>query len=157
MHHLTSLLAEGVFEKFPGLNVLLNEYGSAWMPSLLWSLDSRYPILRVENPALRRLPSEYFHEHIWASTQPFAIEADPRKVVRLLETLGGMDERLCYASDYPHWDAEWPHHVSPRLPASWRTKVMGENACRLFGWPVAEVKAEARNRKASTVLAEAGE
>src|SRR4029077_6958556 len=102
----------------------------------LWALDSRYAVLKREHPELRRLPSEYFREHIWSSTQPFVGEADPERVIHLLDAFGGMDDRLCYSSDYPHWDSEWPQHVAPRLPKSWRAKVMGENAARLFGWPV---------------------
>jgi predicted TIM-barrel fold metal-dependent hydrolase len=139
MHHLSSLLVEGVFEKFPNLRFLFNEYGFLWMPWVLWGLDSRYEILRRESPYLRRRPIEYFREHVWSSTQPLAGEADPERVLELLEAFGGMEEKLCYASDYPHWDTEWPQHVTPRLPRAWRPKVMGENAARLFGWSLDEL------------------
>jgi hypothetical protein len=140
MHHLSSLLVEGVFEKFPGLRFLFNEYGFLWIPWLVWGLDSRFEILRRENPLLRRRPSEYFREYVWSSTQPIAGEADPRRVIRLLEAWdGGLDDKLCYASDYPHWDTESPQHVLPRLPRAWRSKVMSENAAHLFGWSLDEL------------------
>lgn len=139
MHHLSSLLVEGVFEKIPGLRVLFNEYGFVWMPWVLWGLDSRFENLRRENPIIRRRPSEYFRDHVWMSTQPIAGEADPRRVVSLLEAWGGgLEQKLCYAGDYPHWDTEWPQHVLPRLPRGWRSKVMNENAAQLFGWSLDE-------------------
>ena len=143
MHHLTSFVTEGVFEKFPSLRLLINEYGFDWVPWVLWGLDSRYQTLRRENPRLRRRPSEYFFEHVWLSAQPFVSEASPSRVVELLESFEGFENKLCYASDYPHWDNEWPQHVRPRLPRPWRSKVMCENAARLFGWSMAELEAEA--------------
>jgi predicted TIM-barrel fold metal-dependent hydrolase len=143
MHHLTSLLVGGVFERFPRLRFLFNEYGFAWMPWLVWALDSRRDLLRRESPFLRRLPSEYFREHVWVGTQPIAGEADAARVSALLESFGGFEDRLCYASDYPHWDAESPQHVTPRLPRAWRPKVMAENAAELFGWSIDELAAQA--------------
>jgi predicted TIM-barrel fold metal-dependent hydrolase len=141
MHHLSSLLVEGVFEALPDLRVLINECGFTWMPWVLWGLDARYPLLRRENPALRKPPSEYFREHVWASVQPFVIEADAAQVIELLDAYGGLEHQLCYASDYPHWDAEWPTQVAPRLPRAWRPKVFAENAARLFGWSLRDLSA----------------
>jgi predicted TIM-barrel fold metal-dependent hydrolase len=140
-HHLASLISEGVFEKFPTIRFLFNEYGSSWIPWILWELDSRIDLLRRENPTLQRLPSEYFREHVWVDTQPLLGEGDSVAMIELLESFGGMDDRLCYAGDYPHWDFEWPQHVAPRLPRPWRPKVMAENAARLFGWSMDEVRA----------------
>jgi uncharacterized protein len=134
LHHVSSLITEGVFEKLPGLRVLVNECGFTWVPWLLWGLDARYDVLRIENPRIRRLPSEVFRDHIWLGTQPFGFEAKAGDVIALLESFGGMDSKLCYASDYPHFDADLPGHVAGRLPRGWRQKVLGENAARFFGW-----------------------
>jgi predicted TIM-barrel fold metal-dependent hydrolase len=37
--HLTSLVAEGVFVRFPDLKVVLGECGFAWLPPLVWRMD----------------------------------------------------------------------------------------------------------------------
>ncbi|HEY4099216.1 MAG TPA: amidohydrolase family protein [Baekduia sp.] len=134
MHHLASLLAGGTFARFPRLRVLFNEHGFLWVPWVLWGLDARYAALRRERPELDRLPSEYFREHVWMGTQPFETGAGRQAVTALLEAFGGMEDRLCFASDYPHWDTDPPPQVSARLPRVWRAKVMGGNAAELFGW-----------------------
>jgi predicted TIM-barrel fold metal-dependent hydrolase len=52
-----------------------------------------------------------------------------------VERLG--DESLVYASDYPHWDSDFPGTVAAvrqsDLPAETLTKILGTNAQRLYG------------------------
>jgi predicted TIM-barrel fold metal-dependent hydrolase len=50
----------------------------------------------------------------------------------MLEAVGAPDI-LCFASDYPHWDADDPAFMLKRLPEAWRHKVMHENAANLYG------------------------
>ena len=47
------------------------------------------------------------------------------------------EDHILYASDYPHWDSEWPHTVDelmkrgdlePRVKA----KILGQNALRFY-------------------------
>ena len=42
----------------------------AWLPGMLWRLDTNWRALRVEVPWLERKPSEVAREHISFSTQP---------------------------------------------------------------------------------------
>jgi predicted TIM-barrel fold metal-dependent hydrolase len=135
IHHLVSLIASGVFEKFPTLRVLFNECGFGWIPGVFWTLDAHYPVLKIESPTLRRLPSEYFREHVWVSSQPFDIE-EPRLMVELLESFGGMEDRICFSSDYPHHDSESPSQVVARVPREWRDKILSHNAARVLNWPL---------------------
>ena len=51
---LTSLVCEGVFERFPELKIVLIEGGIAWLAPLMWRLDRACALLRAEAPQLTR-------------------------------------------------------------------------------------------------------
>jgi predicted TIM-barrel fold metal-dependent hydrolase len=140
MTHLVSFISHGVFEKFPRLRLLLIEAGSAWLPSLLWRFDTEYKGLRREVPWLRKLPSEYVAEHVWLTTQPLEISPRREQVAELLGWINGA-ERLCYSSDYPHWDADESDYIAARLPTSWHRRVFFENALEFYGWQAADLTA----------------
>jgi predicted TIM-barrel fold metal-dependent hydrolase len=42
MTHMASMIAQGVFEKWPSLYFVIIECGVAWVPSVLWRLDSNF-------------------------------------------------------------------------------------------------------------------
>jgi uncharacterized protein len=126
--HVASLVVHGTFEKFPRLRLLLIETGVAWLPGFVWKLDAHYGALRAESDWVRRLPSEYVREHIKLSTQPLELTPRREQLIELLEAFGGMDDLLCFSSDYPHWDADDPFYVTTRLPRGWLPKVMYKNA-----------------------------
>lgn len=73
--HVASLLASGVFEKFPKLKFLFIEFHVWWVPSLIWQLDADWKSLRDYTPWLKRAPSEYLRQHIKFGSQP--IEEPP--------------------------------------------------------------------------------
>jgi predicted TIM-barrel fold metal-dependent hydrolase len=126
--HFASMVVHGTFEKFPRLRLMLIETGIAWVPNFVWKLDAHYSVLRAESDWVRRLPSEYFRDHVRLSTQPLELTPSREQLIALLEAFGGMDDLLCFASDYPHWDADDPLHIGSRLPPDWLPKVFYENA-----------------------------
>ncbi|HWT30593.1 MAG TPA: amidohydrolase family protein, partial [Propylenella sp.] len=129
MTHLASMIAQGVFEKWPSLYFVIIECGVAWVPSVLWRLDSNFRALRKESPWLKMLPSEYFRRNIRMSTQPLE---QPEKVQHLWSTLEAMDgeNTLLFASDYPHWDYDAVDRL--HIPPQWREKIMGLNALQVY-------------------------
>jgi predicted TIM-barrel fold metal-dependent hydrolase len=129
-----SLISEGVFQRFPGLQVVLVEAGISWSGPLMWSMDAAWSGLRDDVPHLERKPSEEFREHFWFTTQPIEEPDDPQQLVEALE-FTGMTDRIMFASDYPHWDFDSPAMTLPRaVPKELRAKIMAGNACRLYGF-----------------------
>ena len=130
--HLVSMVAEGVFEKFPGLKVLFVELGFAWLPFIMWQLDKDFKGNRSESPWLKRLPSEYILEHCRFTTQPIA---EPKRHEHLLQIFDMVEaERtLLFSSDFPHWDFDNPQQAFKRVPLDLRRRIFVENAIDLYG------------------------
>ena len=133
MAHMVSLVANGVFERLPGLRVVLLEGGVAWLPGILWRLDTNWRGLREDTPWLVRKPSEVVREHIRFTTQPLEhTDGNDELLFAMLEAAGAPDI-LCFASDYPHWDFDDPDFMLRRLPDAWRGPVMHDNAAAAYG------------------------
>lgn len=123
----TSMVLEGVFERFPTLKVIMIEGGFAWLPSLAWRLDAHWRKLRSEVPQLREPPSAYMKRNLWVSTQPMEEPETPEDLRRILSWIGW--DRVLYASDYPHWDFDDPRHAFPcRLSEAERRAIFRGNA-----------------------------
>ncbi|MCI2417335.1 amidohydrolase [Saccharopolyspora sp. K220] len=124
---LTSLIMEGVFDRFPNLRIALIEGGFAWLPPLLWRLDDLYHRMREEVPHLSRLPSEYVRDQVRLTTQPMEEPGDPRHLLDLIEQLG--PQSLMFSTDYPHWDFDNPHRAfQVKLPRELHRQLMYDNA-----------------------------
>jgi predicted TIM-barrel fold metal-dependent hydrolase len=129
---LSSMLLEGIFERFPTLKVIQVEAGFAWAPSLAWRLDKVWQTLRAETPHLRKPPSETMRTQVWWTTQPME-EPEPRE--HLLDTIGWMGwDRLLFATDYPHWDYDDPAYALPlRVSEDQRSGLFLNNARAVYG------------------------
>jgi predicted TIM-barrel fold metal-dependent hydrolase len=130
---LASLVFEGVFERIPGLRIVLIEAGFAWLPALGWRLDRIWARERAELPHVTRPPSELLAAHLWITTQPIE-EPDPPDPRALAETIARIGaRRVMFASDYPHWDFDDPDRVLPGSldPAS-RAAIRHGNAEALY-------------------------
>ena len=127
-----SMVFEGVFERFPTLKIVLIEGGFAWLPPLMWRMDQSWRRLRDEVPHVQRPPSEYVREHFWITTQPMEEPANPQHFHQLLDHLD-MNDRLMFATDYPHWDFDAPDSAIPvKLSDDLQRKIMAENARALY-------------------------
>jgi uncharacterized protein len=134
--HAASMICEGVFDRFPKLKFVVVEGGWSWSAPLCWRLDSTWRVLRDEVPDLQRMPSEYIREHFWYTTQPIE---EPERLSLLPEVLerSGVQDRLMFSSDYPHWDFDSPTDAIPdTIPEETRNKIFHENAMNLYGLSV---------------------
>lgn len=113
--HALRLIAAGVFDRFPGLRIVLGHLGEG-IPFLLERIDDRYRFESRVMPGgakLRRLPGEYFRENFYVTTSGMNFAAP---LVATIATLG-IDRVLC-AIDYPFEDQRAAVEVIEGLPLS---------------------------------------
>ena len=116
---LLSFLAEGVFQQFPSLRLVLSESGFTWLPNLLWRTSKSWRGMRAEVPWIDRSPAEIIREHVRLTLQPVdSPPGDPKTLLRTLEHIGS-DRMLLFSTDYPHWqfdgDAVLPDGLSSEV------------------------------------------
>jgi uncharacterized protein len=129
---LLSILAEGVFARFPALRLALVESGFSWLPPFLWRLDKEWKGLRREIPWVVREPSAYVRDHVRLTLEPFDAPVRPESLSRIVDQLG-TEQCLMFSSDYPHWHRDDPHAVPlPTLPESLATRLMSTNALEFY-------------------------
>jgi predicted TIM-barrel fold metal-dependent hydrolase len=138
MAHMVSMVALGVFERFPTLKVLIAGAGASWLPGLIWKMDFYYKMDHAEHPWLTRFPSEYLRDHVRFTTNGLEMTDPPDRIVRALATVPDVSELFLYGSGYP--DASWvePTDTASRLPSEWSEAVLSRNASDFFRWPAAE-------------------
>ena len=146
MAHTTSLICEGVFEKFPNFKFLFIEHDVFWVPGLMWHMDADWKSLRDYTPWVKRLPSDYLREHIRFGSQPFPNAPDRQALLTFLEWLHA-DEVMVFASDYPHWDWDEPSTFLRGFEQTFRDRVMYENALELYGMSQTVNGAETTTRR----------
>ncbi|GAA4548275.1 amidohydrolase family protein [Pseudonocardia xishanensis] len=130
--NLVDLVVGGAFERFPGLRIVMVEWGFSWLTSLLARMDHLWTTDPAAAPLVRRLPSAYVSEHVTFTTQPLD-ETDTVQELEALFALPGIDSMLLFSSDYPHYDTDDPDFVLKRIPRSMRDRVCYENAVATFG------------------------
>ena len=129
---LASLVLEGVFERHPGLKMVMIEAGFGWAPSLSWRLDKSWQRMRSEVPHVKRPPSEYIRDHIYWTTQPME---DPERRDHLFDVIDWVGwDKLLFATDYPHWDFDEPSRVlPPGVSDANSRRSISDNARKLYG------------------------
>ena len=129
----TALSLGGVLDRFPRLRVAFLESGIGWVPYFVDRLHEHHEKLGGLVPACLTDP----REHVARGQCYFSFEAEESLLDVYVERLG--DESLVYASDYPHWDSDFPGTVDEvrRRAAALSEKsvqnALGANAQRLYG------------------------
>ena len=106
LRQITSMMFEGVPERFPDLTIAYLEAGSGWVPYFLQRMDEEYEKRgHAEAKLLRTSPTEYVRQgRIY-----FSCEADEPLLPQALGYVPA--DRIMYASDFPHWDHSYPKSV----------------------------------------------
>lgn len=122
---LTSLICEGVFNKFPELKVVLLESGFTWLPAHLWRLTKYWRGLRMEIPWVDRAPGDIVRSNVRLSLQP-ADAPDAATVMKIVEHMQS-DELLLFSTDYPHAQFTGTDAIPDGLPEGLVRKIAIDN------------------------------
>jgi predicted TIM-barrel fold metal-dependent hydrolase len=126
------MVCGGVLERHPRLKVVVLEAGGGWLGHWFDRFDHFAGVYAWMAPDLGVKPSQYFKRQCWISFDP-----DETTLPLLAPVIG--EDRIVWASDYPHLDATFPGVVDEleehlvKLPPSARDKVRGANAATLYG------------------------
>ena len=128
---VAALIGGGVLDRFPEVRFGFLESGCGWVPWFMERLDERFEKLRHHVPLCKKSP----REHMTGPQCFFACDPDESSVEHFVKVMG--EDRLIYASDYPHWDAKFPDTVTmlasrTTLTEAQKAKILGANAKRLF-------------------------
>jgi len=132
-HLLCYLTMSGVFARFPGLQVVTVETGSAWLAWIVTSMDEIYDKHQMwATPKLALKPSEYLRRQAHVTFQNDPVGIANRGVTGV--------EALIWGSDYPHPEGTWPRSRETLdrqlagVAADERRAMVGGTAARLFGF-----------------------
>jgi predicted TIM-barrel fold metal-dependent hydrolase len=120
---LCQLIYNGVFDRFPTLQMYFAETNAGWMPSMFFFLDDNYAMLKDWY-------TEYIRKHCY-----FGIINDP-VALRLRDHLPA--ERLMWGSDHPHSVCTFGHsrealaNIFQGVPDSLKRRILLENPARFF-------------------------
>lgn len=133
--HLISMVSQGIPERFPDLEFVMQECGVEWLPWMKWRLDDHYLQNSRDIPILRRLPSEYIDDHFFFTSQPLGHTDNVEHLAKIIEIAGG-DDVLLFSADHPHPDFDTPEELfsplSMHLDDETVRGIMGETAVRIF-------------------------
>ncbi len=123
---LLSLVAEGVFTKFPGLTVVLAESGFTWLPQFMWRQVKTWRAMRAEIPWVDRAPAEIIRDNVRITLQPTDAPPDSDAVSRIIDMVG-TDRFLLFSTDYPHWQFDGDDALPAGLSNSLVRKLLVDN------------------------------
>ncbi len=121
-----SLIAEGVFVKFPKLKAVMIESGVTWLPAYMWRFSKFWRGVRLEVPWIDRPPMEILRDHIRFTIQPFDAPSDSDTIRRFLDQLPS-EELLLFSSDFPHWQYDGDAMMPPGIEPALQRKILTEN------------------------------
>jgi len=139
---LTHLILGGVFERFPGLRLVVTEQGASWIPPLLAQLDGFHAQMKTgrigelkytPDQVLPLAPSDYFAGNCWVGASfPSPVEAASRHGIGL--------DRFMWGSDYPHHESTYPYtreglrRSFAGTDPSELQQVLAGNAAKVYGF-----------------------
>jgi predicted TIM-barrel fold metal-dependent hydrolase len=132
MIQMTSMIYNGVFDRFPTLRIAYAEAGCGWVPYLMERLDLEYEHRNTQAPECKLLPSE----HLKSGRIFIHCELEDRGIAQVSGLL--RDDILFCATDFPHEPrSEFRENVAKFLAREdvsreIKYRIMTENPKRMY-------------------------
>jgi predicted TIM-barrel fold metal-dependent hydrolase len=128
---MVQFLNSGVFNRVPGLEIVMAEVDAGWVPYVKEQLDNRFRRrATARDTRLKPLPSEVIRRHFL-----FTYLTDHYAVINRHHI--GID-RLMWSSDFPHSGSDWPDSWRTidteyaAIPREERDQILAGNALKLY-------------------------
>ena len=137
------MLWGGVFERHPGLRLVVTESGAFWAVDMLWKMAAHWgavgggaaKLAKQIGASLSKSPVEYFDENC-------AIGASPVNRVEIGRRYAIGIDNIMWGNDFPHPEGTWPHtrvnlkETFGDVPTDETARMLGANAAELYGFDV---------------------
>ena len=124
---LVALTIGGIFEKFPDLRCAFFECSAEWVLYWMHRMDDDYRNMRDGfAKKITKIPSAYIRKNVYVTC-----EADEHFLAHAIENFS--EDKIMMASDYPHFDSEYPGTVKELrarndITALQKEKILSHNA-----------------------------
>jgi uncharacterized protein len=134
LHHLVSLVAQGVFDRYPGLIVVFVDGGIDLATPIMWRFDKDWRPSHPEIPWVKQLPSHYLRSNVRFCSNGLEgpTQSDRRRDWLLA---ANAPDLLLYASRYPFTDGALPETFQCMTEAE-RSRILQRNAAELYKLPI---------------------
>jgi 2,3-dihydroxybenzoate decarboxylase len=129
--HALRLMGSGLFDKYPGLKIVLGHLGEG-LPYSMWRVDHRngwtLDVAKPKYPAKKKI-ADYFHKHFWLTTSG---NFRTQTLIDAMLELGS--DRILFSTDWPFENVD---HAAIWFDAATiseedRIKIGRTNALKLF-------------------------
>jgi predicted TIM-barrel fold metal-dependent hydrolase len=130
---MVQFLNSSVFDRVPGLDVVMVEVDAGWVPYVKEQMDNRFRRRATSRDTrLKPLPSQVIEDHFHFTyiTDHYAVANRHRIGVH----------RLMWSSDFPHSGSDWPDSWRTidadfaEVPRAERDQILAGNALKLYGF-----------------------
>ena len=131
MRQMAAMIGGGIFDRFPRLRAAFLEAGCGWIPWWMERMDEYIDLYKPWTPQMQHAPGHYMR-----GMQCFySFDPDETSLEFAVQQLG--EDRLMWASDYPHFDCRFPDSVKlvaerETLSESLKRKLLAENARQFY-------------------------
>lgn len=134
MPQMTGRIGQGVPERFPDVDIVVQEAGVGWIPFTMYGMDNEYGKRRSEVPLLERRPSEYVEDQFYFTSQSMAEPENTQYPEWMIRMFDGQSNLMCSTAD-PHSDFDRPEELSRMIRSRFETEALQA----IFGGTATEV------------------